>query len=362
MRYLRENQYYIVRYDLQTIKECLRWYWGMVDGFEVNRNSEKFKKFTKEKFDNEVNKAASFTTNAIAIERFRHRARFIKEWMDSDRKIQEKYDNAKPPEDIYCKECFSRTKITSKDLLNSSDENSNVLFMFECVKCKKVQALYENGSEWHYDPVKCPKCNCPMNHDSKLIKDILTTNYLCSSCSYKEQSVHDFKKSNEETKRREARDQKLLEVYRDRFCLNGEAGVDAVRCADDVSRLVKEWKEQEKKDKDPVYQKAKQLKKLKIGQLKELLEKTIEKEDFKDLTFAKPEIGQYVIVEFSVNDMKDERGEYDSQNTLKKLIKTVLEDSNWRLMSDGIHYRLGILTGKLKAFEHEDDLVRLITE
>jgi hypothetical protein len=29
-------------------------------------------------------------------------------------------------------------------------------------------------------------------------------------------------------------------------------------------------------------------------------------------------------------------------------------------MSDGIHYRLGILTGRLKAYEREEDLVEVV--
>ncbi len=109
-----------------------------------------------------------------------------------------------------------------------------------------------------------------------------------------------------------------------------------------------------------MYQRARQLKPLKIGQLKELLEKTIEPEHYKDLAFAKPDMGQYVVIDFSVNDMQEDRKEYDSVNKLKKLIQSALEDTNWRLMSDGIHSRLGILTGRLKAYEKEEDLVELV--
>ena len=109
-----------------------------------------------------------------------------------------------------------------------------------------------------------------------------------------------------------------------------------------------------------MYQKARLLNTLKIGQLKELLEKTIEHENYQDLAFAKPDMGQYVIIDFSVNDMQEDRKEYDSTSKLKELIKSALEETNWRLMSDGIHYRLGILTGKLKTYEKEEDLVKLV--
>ncbi len=58
--------------------------------------------------------------------------------------------------------------------------------------------------------------------------------------------------------------------------------------------------------------------------------------------------------------MKGDREEYDSKKALKKLIEGILADTTWRLMSDGISYRLGILTGRLKAHEREEDLMKLV--
>jgi len=128
-----------------------------------------------------------------------------------------------------------------------------------------------------------------------------------------------------------------------------------------LARLMDEWKETEKNNKDPLVQKARKLKMLTVVQLEKLIEDTIEKEGYKDLKFGKPEMGQYVIIDFSVNETKDDRQETASRNTLKKLIKEILEDTNWRLMSDGINYRLGILTGRLKAYEREEDLIKIIS-
>lgn len=360
MQYLKDINYYIDQYDLHTIEECLEWYFSIKGGFEKHRQDKDFEKYSQKKFDHEVLKVTSYSTNVIKIQRYRRKADTIREWMDRDRKIQEKYDSAKPPEEIYCTECFSATKVTSKDLLGSYGEDSKVMFMLACVKCNKRQTLYEDGTEWHYDPPKCPRCSSPLNHDTKHSQETLTTIYTCPNCKHKETDVHDFKKSDEKWKKKEERDRKLLAEYRKDFCLDDVEGPKAVQNLDGIMRFVDEMKEKEKKDKDPVYQKARQLKTLKIGQLKELLEKTIEKEGYLDLAFAKPDMGQYVIIDFSVNDMKEERKEYDSQNTLKKLIKQVLEGTNWRLMSEGIHFRLGILTGRLKAYEREEDLVGLV--
>lgn len=358
MKYLKEEQYYIDLYDLHTIEECLDWYFPLKKG--MNEKREELKHLSSEEFDKETHKVVSYTVNVIAIQRYRRKTERISEWMNRDRKVQEKVDCAKAPEEIFCKECFSRTKVVSKDLFDSFDDNSKVMFMFECTKCKKRQSLFEDGTEWVYEPPKCPQCNSALNDKVKRTKNILRIIYSCSNCSYKKEDVHDFKKSDIERKKKTERDKKLLELYRKDFCLDDKDGKEAVNSLDLMVKLAGEMKVKEQKDKDPVYQKARKLRTLKIGQLKELLEKTIEKEHYQDLAFAKPEMGQYVIIDFSVNDMQEDRKEYDSTNKLKKLIKSALEETNWRLMSEGIHYRLGILTGRLKAYEREEDLVKLV--
>jgi len=51
---------------------------------------------------------------------------------------------------------------------------------------------------------------------------------------------------------------------------------------------------------------------------------------------------------------------HNSRNNLRKLIKKTLEKTNWRLMSEGINYRLGYLNGRLKGYENEEDLMRIV--
>jgi len=358
MKYLNEYQYYLDLYDLHTIEECLDWYFSLKKG--MNEKRSELKDMTQEEFEKDVHKAVSYTINVIKAERYRHRKAKIEEWMERDRKTQEKFENATPPEDIYCVECFSRTKVTSKDLLGSSSSDEPVLFMFSCIKCNKRQALYEDGTEWHYKPPECPQCNSPLNSDSMDKDEVSTTTYSCPNCSYTKKDMFDFKKSKAERIKKEERDKKLLAEYRQEFCYDDKIGPEAVMSQDNLIRFAKEMEEKDKKDNNPVYQKARQLKMLKIGQLKELLEKTIGKENYHDLAFAKPEMGKYVVIDFSVTDMQEEREEYESINKLKKLIISTLEDTSWRLMSDGIHYRLGILSGRLKAYENEEDLVELV--
>lgn len=361
-RYLKDDQYYIDRYDLYTIEECLSYSKGIRGRFENKKYEEEFKKFNKEEFDREANKVTSLIINIIEARMYEHKKEAIHKWMEQDRKMQEKFDNAVPPYEVLCNECSSPTRVMLKDLRYLGETNNKVLFIFECLKCKKRQALYEDGTKWHSEKPRCPECNSPLDDKYTYNKNVLATIYSCPNCSYRKEEVDDFNKSEKEQEAREARENKLLAEYRKEFCVDDKTGEEMLRSYEQLSRLVSEFKEKEKKDKDPLIQKARQLKKITVIQLRKLVEGTLEKEGYIDLKFGKPEIGKHVIIDFSVIETEDNREEYNSQNTFKKLINRLLKNTNWRLMSDGIHYRLGILTGRLKAYEREEDLVRILKE
>lgn len=102
------------------------------------------------------------------------------------------------------------------------------------------------------------------------------------------------------------------------------------------------------------------LKKLTIVELEEVLKEAVEKEGYVNLRFENPDMGKDVVVPFLINDSKSDRKDRSSSLKLQKIIKTTLQDTNWRLMSHGISYRLGILTGSLRAYEREEDLLKLV--
>lgn len=49
-----------------------------------------------------------------------------------------------------------------------------------------------------------------------------------------------------------------------------------------------------------------------------------------------------------------------SQKEMKKLITNILENTNWRLMSGGVSYRIGIVSGRLRAYESEEETITLL--
>jgi len=106
------------------------------------------------------------------------------------------------------------------------------------------------------------------------------------------------------------------------------------------------------------YQQVSKLKKLTIVEIEKLLTEALGKEQYIKFSIAPPEIGQFIFAPFTLQDADSSRRGNISTSTLEKLIKSILENANWRLV-DGVSYRLGFLSGRLKGYEREDDLVKL---
>ncbi len=357
--YLRNRTYYEDLYDLFTVKECLNWYWKLHDGMEVHRN-ELQEKEPKIDFDHEVLKCCSYTVNVIKGERYRHRAERIREWMDRDEHIQKKFDEAMAPIGIVCKECGGPTKLIMKDLWHEDSPESRVWFMFECLSCKKRALYFDDGSEYILAKEKCPKCQKILDIQSRREEEKVIETVKCLNCKTSKEVVHDFGKSHREFEAKQAKDRQLLEKYRSEFCLNDENGPEYIRQMDDLKRFVDEMKSREKKESTLEYKKASQLRKLRVHEMQKLLTPTLEEAGYENFALGQPEMGRFMTISFTATDSKDERDEYRSQKNLKKLVIAALESTNWRLMSEGISYRLGIVSGRFRAYETEEDLLELV--
>jgi len=356
--YLKDEQHYIDRYDLHTTEECSDYYWSIKDRFFEEKDT-RFAKYTNEKFEQEVDKCLNRMIFTLTGERYRHKKETIGEWMEKDRRMQEMYDNTPPPQNIRCKECNSPTTVSHKDIHNSYEPNARMTFMFSCVTCKKNQALYEDGTEWKYDPPTCPKCKHPIKTDMKINGDITTFISQCTKCGYKDKDVSNHGKFRREQETKEKRDKELLEKYRDEYCISDKDGQEYIEIAEaiQVASVVRE--EEKQKYDNPVYQRSLQLKKTSVVDLEKLLTENFEKAKYTKPVFDKPEIGQYVIIPFTVQDTDSSRKDRVSSSELEKIIKTTLEDTNWRLLSNSIIYRLGYLQGQLKGYEQEEDMLKL---
>jgi len=358
MKYLEDKQHYIDLYDLITIRNCLEMIDVCTKAYVEGLKKIDAKSKEKAEFAKAANWAAGQYLFRIKGDRYGQKEETIQKWIGNDQIRQEKYDKTPEPHGILCPNCKKLMHVRLKDLENS-DNPLRMMFLFECSPCKKKKWIYEDSTERQSTPFLCPKCKAEA--EMKLIKegkDKIIWKTICSSCRFTETTIDDFKKTRIEREKKEEKDKKLLEEYREAFC-SEEKGKEAFEYIESLPVAEAVYEEELKKFDSPAYQKVSQLRKLSIIDLEKLLNKIFEKEKYSKLSFDKPEMGRQVIVAFSVQDTNSSRKQDASTNQLQKLIKDILEDTNWRLMSDGISYRLCYLSGRLKGYESEEDFFEL---
>jgi len=360
MRYLEDRSRYDILYDRLTIDECRRTERQFDDMI-----CEDLKKI-KNKKDLDIRIRATEAAKNLSIyfmkgQRYKEKEDKIKEWMKRDKQKDQRVGDARPLTGIVCPHCGSEMNCTIKDLHNKDDHgvgsDGEILFFYKCSSCGKMRAFWENGEEYKPKKHKCSKCNAIIEKEqSKREENKITTTYICSSCGHKEISVLDLDEKPEVEE-----EDKNFEKDRKKYCLSEDEGEKYIKSKIDLERLknLTEKMEERRKNKN-LYKKVENIKKLKVTELKDLLDKVLEKENYVQLEFSQPEIGKYVIISFTAQDKKPKREEYDSKTELRRLINKALSNTNWRLMSEGIDYRLGVLSGRLKGLELEEDLVKLI--
>jgi len=356
VQYLQEEQYYSDLYDLATIKDCLR-------SIQFWQKAYQDKKSEKAGSKKDKLKAFSIGFNLDLYysqgERFRNRQETIRKMIERDKERQDFYDNAVEPSDIYCGSCGNHLFSDLKILEDYTDKPLRVLFYFSCKNCKKKRAFYDNGQEHISKPDLCSRCGYEIKTKYKREGKKIITVKKCTKCSFSETEIDDFEKRNKEWEKEKVKDKALLEKYRSKFCFSDKEGQEYIRGVENLKIAMNMIDEQNRKQADPAYQKVKTLNRLGVVDLEKLLIEVLKKNKYINLTFDKPEIGQHVIIPFTVQDSDSSRKDYESQNVLKKIIKQTLEETNWRLMTEGTTYRLGYVYGRLKGYENEDDLAGL---
>lgn len=357
--YLKDKQHYIDLYDLYTIKMCLKEIDLWREIYKESFNAEEIKHLSEEERKRNFNQLLEQELFVKTGERYRIKEETIRKWIDGDSAEQSKYDDTPEPTGIRCSNCNNLMHCTYKHLENFMNEPLRVLFFFECLNCKRRKSIYENGEEDIPKPELCPKCNKEVASKHTREGNIITWITSCPSCGFKETDIDDFDKKAAERKQREQEEKELLEKYREEFCLTDEKGKEYIEIIEKLkyAEVVKE--EEIKKYDNAYYPNSLKLKKVNIVDLEKLLTEPLEKEKYIKLSFDKPEIGEFFIIPFNVQDADSSRKENISTSTLQKLIKDALEDTNWRLMSEGVHYRLGYLSGRLKGHDREEDILEL---
>lgn len=359
---LKDQEYYENRYDEGTVAQC-RSAEEVVNGTFKAMEKKLSKKELYDKLPGwylQYSQYYFLLVETTAVKRAISREAQIAKWMEEDQKQDEKLASAHISGGTYCRTCGKDMHVISKDYMRRyGRKDDDILIMFECETCNKRLALWQDGTEWEGAKHECEKCGgkTVSKHTKKL--DIITWTETCEKCKHVKTDSLDLSDSKKEPEPVDP----YLELDLKRFAFNKDMMFKYDQKLKHFERMAKlHAVSEDKVQHADVYDGIKQIKKLKIVQLKELLEPVISKLGYSDFKLGDPQIGREVSLDFSCLDTKDDREEYDSKKILSKAIDRSLEETNWRLMSSGVSYRLGYLSGSLRAYEGEEELKKLVEQ
>lgn len=218
-KYLKDRQHYIDLYDRHTVERCRnleRLYSEPIKNPPLISGKKPSKQMTESVTKMALNWSMMFETG----ERYLNKEKTIQEWIDTDKRKDDLYENVQAPDNIRCLTCRNLLKATFKDLWSREGKENRMFFMYDCPnKCLPRRAFFSDGEEWRPQPDPCPNCHTPLRPKDASTKDKFITEYACpnSKCRYTKTS------EIEKTIERNEIDENFA-ADRDRFCLTEEAG------------------------------------------------------------------------------------------------------------------------------------------
>lgn len=351
-QHLKERSHYETLYDEHTVERC-RWH-------EEPRPISDAEQEAGEKLSSgQIQWCHDFTTDWMLFQfagnRYLQREETIDEWMERDRKRDLMIEGAQMPF-VRCPSCERVMECAYKHIGFDIDDSKRewLEFFLVCKSCKQGKHVYENGNEIPRKPILCIKCNREVELSTRKKNGKRFHVETCSHCGHVEEQLSylDEKEkvpTEEETER--------FEYDKKRFCLTSAQGERYKHWIEGMKRLNAQKEEMEANVE--FYDRLAEVKKLNIAGLEKVLKTTTKKAGYVDLHISMPPPDRQIIVNFTVRDTEENRKEYDSEKTLEKILEKALKDKNWALMSDGVQYRLGVLTGRIRGYETEADLQEL---
>jgi len=355
-KYLKDDAYYGDIYDRHTV-ECCR------NLIRIHSQPMKDpplldgKEPPKEWMDTLSKMVLEWSLMFEKGDRYLRKEEIIARWMADDEEKDRFYEAAEPPQSIRCLTCRAVTHVIHKNLWTELDKANRVHFMFDCPNdCLPRRAFWDNGEEYIPKPNLCTQCGSKLTSEDETTEAKFITRYTCASCG--------FTKTDELERTANKKEEPDPDFAADRikFCLSKEEGEkwqQTLVNMEGMKKLVDGWKEKDKNKE--LYDRVAKINKLTVIELEKLLIPALEEESYVHLQLSNPEIDRNVVVPFTVQDSKSGRESRASEYDLQRFIKKILEDTNWRLMSDGVSYRLGVLSGRLRGHESEEELVKLLS-
>ena len=362
--YLKEQKVYENRYDHATVEQCLSGESLVNAAFrqmeEIVPASE-LEEYRAAWYI-EYSKYYMYFVEFIAAGRYYKRDSVIAEWMECDGQKDRRLADARLPKTPFCLTCGQDMEAINKLYMHRDDgkhDEDEIIFILNCASCGKRRTYWEDGSEWDGVKILCEKCQAEMIVTNNETEHSLVSTYVCTSCNHSYEETIVFKKRPAD---KESQDSHYT-LDRKRFCFDEETMHRFEAKLERLARLAKVYADATiKTESADVYGVIKDIKQLKIIQLIELLRPVFEKAHYTEFKLGEPQLGESVTVEFSCLDASADRQEYQSKTNLRKAAATALDETNWRLMNDSVSYRLGYLTGKLRAYEGEEALKKFVEQ
>lgn len=339
--YLKDEPHYSDLYDRQTVEEC--------------RALER--RFAEAPAGTPADQHWQTLLVKVALyflrgERYARKAETIMLWRENDRQRDRQLAQARPPRGIRCVTCFSDMVCEERDF-SERDGGDQVLFFFSCPKCDSRRAFYEDGTEYRRKKIPCSQCQSEANVEYQRAGGEVSIITTCPECGKVEaESLAAEKPVTPDAN---------YATDRERFCMSEEEGREYDSCRVSAEMFQREQAERELHEKrQNLYDEIAKLKRLTVVELENLLIPALERERFVRLNLGSPAIKRDVQMPFCVQDVRSGRSDRDSVKDLERAIEEALDGTNWRLMSSGITYHLGILKGYLRGLETENDLLALV--
>lgn len=373
LRYLGPKEKYEERYDRQTIKGAQIYFEGARKSISSDKLKEIKEDMTDEQKIHEIKRVMNVYLYFYKGDRWKKRASTIKEWMDADRDRDDRYEHAwetaEPNLKRTCEHCGCRRhKVMEKVFMHKQHDKDFkggefVLFVYECLKCQKRSAEFADGDPYDFNKY-CPDCESVLEDKQKRYKHKIVFRDICPKCPYSHEWEMDLREKKEKKKtkaelKKEQEEYEQFERDRKELCLTDKEGEEYLEAEQNLNQLNELMKEQKhKEDNKALYDKAANTERINIFEAQKRMKASIKKSKFTKLKFEDPNMGTDITCEFRVYETDPNREEKQACKDLEALIGEAFDNTNWKLMSDGISYRMGILKGLIRGLEKEKDILK----
>lgn len=335
-KFRKSDQFYIDQYDRHTIEELK----------ELELQIEKVYRIINTKKNSEHDSdyfKLQMQYQDTAVHFARQREKLIQSRIYEDEKKDRLIQSVPIPKNVRCNTCLEQMKF---DMFDFVENDSEIIFVFSCNhKHLPKKAVYADGREFYVAKHLCSYCGGKLNSTKKETNGKLTLIDTCEQCNQVEtieinRSVKKILPINEDERKRYCTDF----IRANTFYEDLETITNLSISLDQDSEIA-----------------VSKLKQLNIAQVEKVLSKELEKSQFTKVQFEKPQVGRYLTVEFSAQDLSD-RNEVNSVKKLVQIIQKALFLTNWRLNINSVSYKLGFLSAHIKGYSEKDDLLRILKE